>query len=293
MLKLEALELTHIPLLRDYLGRYPRQSCDFNICNLLTWGRIYRNQYALWRDRLVLFNPKYQYVFFPVGEDLPAEELAELMGLVRRDWEEAELILLPQRYLEENPNLNDFFKLEEERDWADYVYTLESMVHLRGKRLGRKKNLISQFIRAYPDYTVRPITASRREAILRFTEKWKRERNAEGIFLHTESLAIQHTMEMWDSLPVEGIVICLQNRIAAYSIFSRQTPDMATVHFEKFDPDKKGSAQIINWETARFLQERYKWINREQDMGLEGLRQAKLSYDPDFLVPFIVATPRF
>jgi hypothetical protein len=92
---------------------------------------------------------------------------------------------------------------------------------------------------------------------------------------------------MWDILPCEGIIICLHDKIAAYSIFSPQTPDMADEHFEKFDPDKKGSAQIVNWETARHLQNRYKYLNREQDLGMEGLRQAKLSYQPAFLVKFL------
>jgi hypothetical protein len=93
---------------------------------------------------------------------------------------------------------------------------------------------------------------------------------------------------MWDLLPAEGIIICLHDKIAAFSIFSPQTPDMVTEHFEKFDPEKKGAAQLINWETAKYLQNRYKYLNREQDLGLEGLRQAKLSYQPEFLVKFLV-----
>jgi hypothetical protein len=105
----------------------------------------------------------------------------------------------------------------------------------------------------------------------------------------TEIKAIENALEMWNQLPIEGIIICLDHKIAAYSIFSPQTADMATVHFEKFDPDKKGSAQIINWETARYLQDRYKWINREQDIGLEGLRQAKLSYAPDRFAEFFAS----
>ena len=165
------------------------------------------------------------------------------------------------------------------------------MVQLSGKKLAKKKNLISQFRRAYPDYKVLPITADRAEVILSFTEKWRREREVEGIYLNTEFTAIRNTMDMWNDIPIEGIIICLDHRIAAYSMFSPQTVDMATVHFEKFDPDKKGSAQLINWETARHLQSRFKWINREQDIGLEGLRQAKMSYDPDFMVAFITGDP--
>lgn len=161
------------------------------------------------------------------------------------------------------------------------------MINLSGKKLAKKKNLVSQYLRAYPDYHVLPVTPEKHSVILRFTEKWKRERSAEGIYLNTEFQAIRNTLEMWESLPVDGIIICHRNLISAYSIFSPINRDMATIHFEKFDPDMKGSAQLINWETARYLKGKYTWLNREQDMGLEGLRQAKLTYQPDCLVKFI------
>ncbi len=287
MLQLTTLSTADVPLLRQYLDRWPRQNCDYSVVNLLTWGRIYGNQYALWRDHLVLYNPKYAYVFFPVGPGLPSSELRELLELFRASAPEAELILIPEHWPHTNPDLGDFFSLKEERDWADYVYSPQRMVELSGKKLAKKKNLVSQFARAYPDYHVLPVTPEKHGVILRFTEKWKRERNAEGIYLNTEFQAIKNTLAMWDELPVEGIIICHQNKISAYSVFSPINPDMATIHFEKFDPDMKGSAQLINWETARHLSGQYNWINREQDMGLAGLRQAKLTYQPDFMVNFI------
>lgn len=287
MLELKTLTTTDVPLLRQYLERWPRQNCDYSVVNLLTWGRIYGNQYALWRDHLVLFNPKYAYVFFPVGPGLSSAELRELLDGFHASDPEAELILIPENWPQTNPDLEDFFTLKEERDWADYAYAVDRMVNLSGKKLAKKKNLVSQFARTYPAYHVLPITPDKHEVVLRFTEKWKRQRSAEGIYLNTEFQAIQHTLALWDELPVEGIIICHQHKISAYSIFSPINPDMATIHFEKFDPDMKGSAQMINWETARHLQGKYSWLNREQDMGLEGLRQAKLTYQPDFLVKFI------
>ncbi len=288
MLKLEPLTTAQIPLLREFLSRYPRQSCDYNICNLLSWGKIYNNQYTLWEGHLVLVNPQYSYLLYPVGPGLGADKTRELFDLYREDAPEAKLLIIPENWQESCPGLDRHFEISDDRDWYDYVYATEKMVNLRGKKLTKKKNLISQFRRAYPNYHVLPISKEKHEVIERFTEKWRRERHVEGSYLDTEMKAIQNTLEMWDELPVEGIIVCLDQRIAAYSIFSPQTHDMVTVHFEKFDPDKKGSAQLIYWETARYLQSRYKWINREQDIGLEGLRQAKTSYAPDFMVKFLV-----
>ena len=284
---LQLITEEHIPLLQDFLTRYPRRNCDFNVTNLLAWGTIYRNHYLLWQDNLVIFNPKYQNVCFPLGDNFTPAELANLVRLFKQEYPEAELIIVPEEYYAQTPELDNYFEVSDDRAWADYVYEIDSLVKLSGKKLAKKKNLISQFIRAYPDYQVLPVTNDKLDALLRFTYKWKRERSAEGIYLTTELKAIENTLAMWDILPCEGIIICLHDKIAAYSIFSPQTPDMADEHFEKFDPDKKGSAQIVNWETARHLQNRYKYLNREQDLGMEGLRQAKLSYQPAFLVKFL------
>ena len=284
---LHELKLLHVPMLIEWLKRYPREACDYSVCNLMTWGKIYHNQFCEYKGRLVFYNPQYAYVFFPVGEWMSPSELREMVWDFQKLNPSASLILIPESFTLAHPELDQFFELHWDRAWEDYIYSVERMVRLSGKKLAKKKNLISQFIRAYPDYKVLPVTPSRRDVIMEFTHKWKREREVEGIYLNTEFKAIQNTLEMWDSLPVDGILICHQNRIVAYSIFSPQTADMATIHFEKFDPEKKGSAQVINWETAKYLQDGYIWINREQDIGLEGLRQAKSSYMPDRMVKFI------
>jgi hypothetical protein len=289
MQNLELVTPQHIPMIQDFLDRFPRNNCDYTVTNILAWGKIYRNHLLLWQDNLVIFNPKYQYICFPLGDNFCSSDLPKLVKLFRYDYPEAELILIPEDYYSNHPELDTYFEIYEDRSWADYVYELDRLVQLSGKKLAKKKNLVSQFRRAYPDYNVLPVTKDKFDVLLQFTQKWRRERSADGIYLMTELKAIENTLEMWDELPAEGLIICLHNRIAAYSIFSHQTPEMVTEHFEKYDPDKKGAAQLINWETARYLQGRYKYINREQDLGLEGLRQAKLSYDPDLLVKFYLS----
>lgn len=283
---LNSLEISHTLMLRDYLGKYPRENCDFTITNMIAWGQIYGNKFLLHKERLVVFNPQFQYILFPVGEELSPLELKDLVLLFREYYPKSQLILIPQGYLGRYPEIGEYFEIYEDRDWADYVYSTENMVTLSGKKLAKKKNLISQFKRAYPEYKILKVTQDRLENIMLFTRKWQREREIEDPYLMTELKAIQNTLDNWQYLPVEGLILCYKQKIAAYSIFSQQNMDMATVHFEKYDPDKKGSAQTITWETSKYLQERFKWINREQDIGIAGLRQAKMSYVPDRLVPF-------
>ena len=104
--------------------------------------------------------------------------------------------------------------------------------------------------------------------------------------LTLECRAIKNAFKYWDKLPLGGIKILIDGEIVAWSVFSPQTDNMVTVHFEKFDPAIKGCAQVINWETVKLIKDRYRYINREQDMGIEGLRQAKRSYKPEFMVTF-------
>ncbi len=283
---LNPLTLAHTLMLKDYFSKYPRENCDYTITNNIAWGMIYDNHFLIYKERLVIFNPQYQFIYYPVGEELSPLELRDLVLVFRPYYPKAEIILIEPSYIEKHPELEEYFELREDRNWADYIYSSQSMVELRGKKLGKKKNLISQFRRAYPNYKVMKITPDRLDVLLKFTHKWRRERDADGQYLMTEFKAIENTLKLWSQLPVQGIIICLNRKIVAYSIFSPQNEDMVTVHFEKFDPDKKGSAQLVTWETARFLHGQYKWINREQDIGLPGLRQAKLSYVPDRMAPF-------
>jgi len=285
-LNLQYLTPQQIPMLKNYLERFPRQSCDYSITNLLTWGKLYQDQYLIWQDNLVIFNPKYHTICFPLGDNFDASELAALITRFKDRFHHATLIIIPDDWESKFSGLDQFFHIEEDRAWADYVYASEDLVHLRGKKLAKKKNLVSQYIRSYPDYHILPIKTEHGDVILSFAAKWKRERNADGIYLNSELQALSHTIELWDILPVQGYIICHQNRISAFSIFSQQTPDMVTIHYEKYDPDMKGAAQLVNWEVAKTLYQQYKWINREQDMGLEGLRQAKMSYLPAYLVAF-------
>jgi hypothetical protein len=81
-----------------------------------------------------------------------------------------------------------------------------------------------------------------------------------------------------------GLIIFVKDRMVSFSIFSRQNQNMADVHFEKYDSEIKGSEQVMCWETAKYLLDKYEYINREEDMGIEGLRQSKRSYDPEFTV---------
>lgn len=283
---LKLLTVDNAPLIQNCLSHFPKQACDLNLCNLFTWGSLYKLHYIIWNDAYVIYNPRYHYLAFPFCQDFLPSELAGLVRDFRIVDPKTEMILFPPDWISRHPEATLYFRFRTHEAWSDYVYLSEHLYTLAGRKLAKKKNLISQFNRQYPDYQVVPIIKADQPAILKHFKQWQTDRDIKDPGLTMEYRAIVKSFALWEDLPLEGLKILIRDEIIAWTIFSPQTEEMVTIHFEKFDPTLKGCAQIINWETARYLKDRYKYINREQDMGIEGLRHAKRSYEPDFMVMF-------
>ena len=107
--------------------------------------------------------------------------------------------------------------------------------------------------------------------------------------IREEAIVIRKGLESFNSIPLEGIAVYIKNdsgnQLIGFAVYSRLNRDTYTIHFEKVNYSYAGIAQVINWETARVLKDKCKYINREQDLGIPGLRQAKLSYEPELIYP--------
>jgi hypothetical protein len=146
--------------------------------------------------------------------------------------------------------------------------------------------LINQFKKLFPDYLFLPITSDDKMEILNFCEEWKKNYYADD-HLIAEGSAIKTILTNWDIFPCEGLKLIVDNKLVGFTVWSKQTDEMACVHFEKSNQNYKGAAQIINQFAAnKILNNNFKYINREQDMGLKGIRQAKQSYFPCRMLPF-------
>ena len=285
-------------IINDFLKKHPIEKCDFNICNIFTWELFSKLQYTFYLDRLILFNPSYVYFLSPIGEELSAKELFYIHSSFQKKYNDIELLGVSEKYVNNNPDLADFFDIKNDETLADYIYTAESLVNLSGKKLAKKKNLISQFTRLYPDFSVKPVHAVDYGEIIDFCHYWKEEHDLAGTHeiesekLDLELEAIKSALTHWDLLPCDGTKVYAAGKLCAFSIYSPQTVDMATVHFEKYDHKVKGAGQVINHETAKILIGNFQYINREQDMGSPGMRQAKRSYQPVRMLPFYRLKPR-
>ena len=258
--------------------------CDYSFANLFMWGDIFKTSWFCHDERLWIYNGYDDLMLMPVGKALTMPDLVAVSDMLRRQGKSGDFVLVDQDFVKDNPVLGNFFNVKIDLDNGDYIYSSQKLVDLPGNKLHKKRNLINQFLALYPDCVCQPLQASDLATCLDLSEKWCRQRNCRELDFDHETSALKRALGNFSALELQGLKISRGNELFAFSIFSRLSSNMADVHFEKYVPQIKGIGQVINWETAKNLAAEYKYINREQDLGIEGLRQAKKSYSPEYVV---------
>lgn len=289
MIPFKKLELSQKTRLEEYLFRADRQGCEYSFANLFLWGR----KKVAEQDGFLLiqsqFDRKTVYIF-PVGEgDLKAVldaiiHDAEVRGipcclaaLTERECRQVEAVY-PGK-----------FTFHCDRDTYDYIYAIDDLADLRGRKLQKKRNHLNRFEQAHPDAQILPLDESNRVAAFMLAEQWYENRTAEdpNHDYHLEHQALHRAFAFYAQLGMEGAVLMEHGRILAFAMGSRLNRNTFDIHFEKALGVTDGAYAAINRGFARYLREKYpeiKWLNREDDLGIEGLRKAKLSYYPDHMV---------
>lgn len=170
-------------------------------------------------------------------------------------------------------------------DYFDYVYDAQSLITLAGKKLHAKRNHINRFRQNYPDWRYEPITPENLPDVIAMNEEWCRINGCDAEkSLREEACSVRAAIRDFFSLGVDGGLIRAGGRVIAFSIGDRLNSDTYLIHIEKAYGDIQGAYAAINQEFAAHTCEGYLYIDREDDSGQEGLRKAKQSYRPAFLV---------
>jgi hypothetical protein len=178
-------------------------------------------------------------------------------------------------------NLDRPLSVQENREHWDYIYDLNELIELKGNRFHKKRNLLHQFMKK-TEYQFFPLTIELIGKALAMQQNWCTWRDCESSdALEAENRVIERVLSYWEKLAgIHGGAILADDKMIAYTIAEGLDEDTLLIHFEKGDPEYKGIYQAINQiflENGRFD---YKRVNREQDLGDEGLRRAKMSYHP-------------
>ena len=273
------------PRLAAILERHPQPLSDYCFSSLLAWSPVYRYRHALVEPDTLLLSSAFsgegtRSLLQPVGE-FPEALQAEILERARALPAPLRIESVSREFLDRHPAFAAHFDVAEVRDSANYVYDARDLAELPGRRFSGKRNLIAQAERSYA-WTVEPLDPPRVGACLEFTEDIAARRTTEsGVTLEHETEALECALGAFAQLGLQGLLVRVDGRPAAFSVFDRLNPTTAVVLFERAMRSFKGLYQVINRETARVIAAQgFELINREEDLGDPGLRKAKLSYHP-------------
>ena len=267
----------------------PERGCEYSFANLYLWGK---QQVAFLHGCVAFFAHFYgRSVYpYPIGSGDKRAVMEEIFADARQRGIPCRLTGLTDADREELETLfPGKFHLRTIRDSFDYVYEINDLADLRGRKFQKKRNHFNRFRAEHPDYQVVPINACNMPMAQQMVDDWYRIRmkaDPEGDYL-LENIAMARAFQNYTGLGMEGIMLVDDGQILAVTMGSRMAKNMFDIHFEKAREDVEGAYNAVNGEFARYLRLKYpevQFLDREDDLGLEGLRRAKLSYNPHHLI---------
>lgn len=277
----QRLSLDHREVIAPFFAGLLSRTCDLTPGTVLMWSEVNHTEFAVQNGALFLryrFSDGRVYYALPLAKE---QRLSTAELLLRHGREGCTFVGVPEEYLPLFEGLGLSVEAEEKRDYFDYLYRAEDLKNPIGKQYAKKRNLISQFDRAYPDFRFVSIgETERREAIAFFRRLLERIGASAS---HVEELERQGTLTVLGDpalCGMQGGALYVGGQMVGFSL-GEVIGDTLYTHIEKADVTYKGAYQkLTSLFAQRFATEKVAFINREDDSGDEGLRRAKLSYFP-------------
>ena len=268
-----AVTLEHRPILHPKFKALSQGISEFTFANIFLFRHTHNYKLTLFDDDLIVILGKDENApFFMLPFGIPKD--ADLLRLFQ-DHGGVKCASEDQKELFENLG----YTVIEDRNNFDYLYLRKELAELTGRKYHKKRNLIKAFLDSH-DYVARPLLDEYTRDALEILENWREAHGALGDY----SAAREALERSWD-LQLCGGIYYVEDRPAAYTLGEELASGTSfVIHFEKAVSGYKGLFQLINKSFASVLPEKYETINREQDLGDDGLRQAKHSYKPSGFV---------
>lgn len=278
------------PLFDAYIGCSDVLNCDLNFANIFCWSDTYHSEVGEAEGFLFI---RFDYggskaYMQPVGggdkrvalalllRDAAAQQISLRLYGLSQEWRD---------FLEENYPTE--FAFDAPRALYDYIYRSEDLAQLRGRKYQPKRNHINRFVERN-DWRVEPLSRDNIRECKRLNDKWLKGREVDEME-RAEQMAMGRAFENMEALGLRGEVLYANGQVVAFSYGTPITNRTFCTHVEKYDSECEGAATMINRLMAQSLEEEFELINREDDLGLEGLRFAKLSYSPTILLEKVSA----
>lgn len=290
MIEYKKISLEDKALFDSYLNKDFFYLSDVSFGNLYIWHNAREISFAIINASLVIrtcYEGAKPFYFFPIGgnEVNKIECIEEMIKDCEQKGEILEFHSLEQKSVEIlNKYFQDKFSITPNRDRSDYVYNIKELIELSGRKYHKKKNHLNQFLQTYPDFEYQSIDSSNKHRVLDVWKKWFFAQGEVSDGLKSENIGIIDALNHYESLGLKGGFVSVEDNIIAFSFGEVINSEMAVIHIEKADFNYHGAYQIINQQLLLNEFSSYLYANREEDLGIEGLRRAKMSYNPVFLV---------
>lgn len=287
-IKFRKPEISDVEKLRKFLKDSGINACDYSPANIILWSEVNGTEIYYDEDLLLIryiSEGEYYYTFpitkkslhnaFERFEDFLKEKNSEFrMGIIEEWMFDIIEKIFPGKY-----------SVKYMRNYSDYVYEKEKLANLSGKKYHGKKNHINKFKKTYDKWKYEIISEKNINECIEMLEKWFEENQSmNDESKNNEKKVIMKGMKYYNELGLKGGIIRAGTKIVAITIGEQLNSDTFVIHFEKAFADVHGAYPMINQQFVINELGAYKYVNREEDLGIEGLRKAKESYNPVFYV---------
>lgn len=282
-------------LINSYLKKQSSRNCTLCFANIYLWTPHYRVTFTVLEDMLVFKTSEEKPSFsYPLGGGSVKAAIDKLMVYCEENNIEFKMYNITTEQFEVIETLYpDMFNIEYDRDNADYVYETERLINLSGKKYHSKKNHINRFKAVNEDWSYEAMTDENIQECLDMANEWRIQNLCDEDELKSAEMCVTlNAIKKRKELELTGGIIRANGRIVAITLGEPLTEDTFVVHIEKAFSDVQGAYPMINREFLAHNAESYKYVNREEDTGAEGLRKAKLSYKPVFMVESGIVTKK-
>lgn len=278
--------LTDRAFFERHYALYPQTHSDNTFTSMVCWNHFMHYRYAYVNGNVILACTAAGVTRLhpPIGPRDP-ELMREVIRLALDKGDDNKpLTLIDSETAKWMKKIDPDLMLVSDLNHFEYVYRALDLVKLPGKKYLKIRSQINKFRKNYR-HTVEPITPENRKEIMEFLVKWCESKKCEENFILAHEIeAVSYAIEHLTELPLRGLLIRVDSQVGAISLFEHLNANTALIHFEKGLPEYKGIYKVINAETAALLASEVEYINRESDLGVSGLRKAKLRYHPHHMV---------
>lgn len=289
MIEFKPITIDFKTIYSNFLPDNNERGCETSFANLNIWGY---QQYAIIHNQLVIFSLYNDYYFysFPIGD---GDKKAAIDSIIDDAKRRNIHYCISGLYGDAKETIEelyyDKFVIKSDRDSYDYIYNIDDLADLPGRKYHKKRTHINKFRNNFNTYSIDAVNKDNLPQLKEMLEKWYQDRLSDNPNNNytSEQKAISKAFDHYEELNMDGLVLSNNQEILAFTLGSPLSDNTFDVHFEKARWNVDGAYTVIANEFAKYIRNKYPhimFLNREEDMGLVGLRKSKESYYPHHMI---------